>query len=135
MPFADISENHLVNVADIDNQHKDIFILINELYDLSEKNKSADHLLIVIQEILSKSIHHFTTEESLMQKYNFLNYYSHKIEHDRFIRKIKEFIENDEAEDKLLKPDFLLFLRNWLTGHIETKDKNLGIFLSENGVK
>lgn len=135
MPFTVLSENYLVNVAEIDNQHKEIVNLINELHDLSEKKKSIDHSLFVIREILSKSIHHFTTEESLMQKYNFINYYSHKIEHDRFIRKVREFVENDESEDKLLIPDFLLFLRNWLTSHIESKDKNLGIFLSENGVK
>lgn len=134
MAFIEWGENELVNVADIDNQHKEIINLLNELHEISEQKKPADYVLMVIQEILSKSNIHFRNEESLMQKYNFLNYYSHKIEHDRFIRKLKEFIENDDPLEKSRISDLIIYLKNWLKNHNEMKDKKMGLFLNENGI-
>lgn len=135
MAFIEWNENELVNVTEIDNQHKEIIGLINELHEISEQKKPQDYVLMHIQDILSKSNFHFNTEESLMQKHNFMNYYSHKIEHDRFIRKMKEFMESDEPAEKSHIFDLLIFLKNWFKNHNEMKDKNMGSFLNEHGIK
>jgi len=109
--------------------HYNILFVHQEFY-LNKKNK--DFLISIIEEILSKSIHHFTCEEIFMQKIKFEGYYSHKLEHDRAIRKIKEFLKKFDKISEI--ENFTIFLKNWFTNHLELKDKNLGIQLNQNEI-
>lgn len=134
MAFIDWQEDELVNVKEIDTQHLMLAGLVNELSAAVEEKKNRDYIASLIQEVLSASIQHFSTEESLMQKFKYNNTYTHKIEHDRCLRKIKEFQKEFYDDDYPPTADFLVFLKNWLINHVDLKDKKLGIFLNEIGL-
>ncbi len=126
------NEEEKINVKEFDDQHHEIFDLCNNLNDAIEQNKSRDFLQLIIDELSASAVKHFNCEESYMKKHKYFGYYSHKLEHDRFLRKVKEYTKDFESGADLV--DFTVFLKNWLKNHLELKDKDLAKFLNEIGI-
>ena len=76
------SNDLVVGVDTIDNQHKGIFIRTNNLLDAMILGKGKEDIVEVI-EYIGK---HFNTEENLMAKYNYISYVKQKTEHMLFIK-------------------------------------------------
>ena len=70
MGYIRWSEKYSVNVTKIDEQHKKLVSLINEMYDAMRAGKGKDILGAVIAKIVDYTVYHFSTEELLLQKYN-----------------------------------------------------------------
>lgn len=104
----------------IDKQHKGLTDAINE-YILADDSR-PDKYNFFIEKLSGLSKEHFETEEMLMIQSGYENYYSHKMEHDRFLRKLFSFsFDNREM--------LFGFLRDWLQSHLELKDMKLTQFL------
>ncbi|MCX7875959.1 MAG: hemerythrin family protein [Melioribacteraceae bacterium] len=134
MSFIKFTKEEKTNFALIDKQHKHFVDLVNKLYSSSINFKfdDTDKLFNQLIEYLS---FHFKTEEQLMQETKFEGYYSHKLEHDRFLRKLNKiynsFIKNKFELDK----DFFLTLKNWFKNHLELNDKKMGNHFVKMGIK
>lgn len=135
MGFMVWTENLSVSVVEIDNQHKHLIDLINNLYDAMKLGKGKDVLSVTIDELAKYSVEHFFAEERIMQKYSYDGYTKHKTEHDSFIRKVTEFKQGFEAGKILLSIEIMNFLRDWTVNHIAEVDTNFGIFLNSQGMK
>lgn len=125
-------EKYSVNVKVLDEQHLNLFTIINELDDGIQKKSS-----VKIQELLNKlheyTLLHFSTEEQLLQKSNYPDLDKHKEEHASFIEKIARFSEefniNNEDVSKQLS-DYLFY---WLFFHIQCDDQDYSEFLINKG--
>ncbi len=128
--LLEFTKNELINFSQIDKQHKEIVACVNKLYDCYSK---SDHrgFIALLDNFITTGTDHFHTEEKFMLNNNYPNFYSHKIEHDRFTRKISkyrdQFIDNPEDVGNTL----LLFVKNWFIKHMAGKDKMLGGFLAK----
>lgn len=133
MEFVKFSNEENIEVKDLDDQHKKIALIINDLHhSIAQDNKElVRHLL---NNFVDTSKKHFDTEENYMKKYNFLHFYSHKLEHDRFLDKIKKFRDDWEAGDEQVNLVFLNSCKKWFFNHIEMNDRKTGKFLNEQGV-
>ena len=112
----------------IDDQHLEISIIVNHICELNNKNSDVTVISEQFEKLLPVIKAHFVTEEELMLKNSFENYYSHKLEHDRCIRKIIEFKGNIYSIENCI-PDFLNFITNWLPNHLMFKDIRLANFI------
>jgi hemerythrin len=135
MGFMAWTDNLSVSVMEIDNQHKRLIDLINNLYDAMKMGKGKDVLSVTLDELAAYSVEHFSAEERYMQKYSYDGYTAHKAEHDAFIQKVTEFKQGFEAGKALLSIEVMNFLRDWTVNHIAEVDTRFGAFLNTKGFK
>jgi len=134
MSFITWNDSYSVGVVLIDNQHKRLINIINELSDAMGAGKGKDVLGKVLQELIQYVNTHFKTEEDYMVKYSYPEYEAHRYEHEKLTDEVKRFYEDFNAGRALLTIQIMNFLRNWLMDHIVVKDKKFGKFLNEKGM-
>ena len=75
---------------------------------------------------------HFDSEETLMKKNKFINFISHKLEHDRALSKYQDYYNMLKSSKEEFNPDVLSSMKHWLENHLEKKDKKLQILALKN---
>ena len=129
-------ENLSVGVNEIDNQHKELFNRINNLLDACTRGKGSEEVKRTLNFLSDYVISHFGTEESLMVRYNYPDYTSHKEKHEKFKNEFTELKMKIEKEDTGLLTTIGTnhLLIDWWLNHIGKVDKALGAFLSGKSV-
>jgi len=109
----------------IDDQHKGLVDLVNEMFNHATGNivQERDYFNRVIQETVNYVKTHFATEEKLMIATKFPGYPDHKKEHESFILTVVENIKEYEAGGRITLIKFSRFLRDWILSHIAMQDK------------
>ena len=134
MNIFEWTDEFSVGVAHLDDQHKKLVELINELFDAMAVGKGRDVLDGVIGELQKYVLIHFQSEERMMLINGFAGLEEHKEEHARFIEKIKEFKEKFESGDRKLTIEVVDFLKDWIINHINGMDKQYAVFFKEKGI-
>lgn len=134
MAFMQWKDSYSVNIREIDEQHKKLVGLINDLFDAMTQGHGKEVLGKVIQGLVDYTVFHFGTEERLFQAHGYPETAQHKAEHERFTQKVLEFKKGFDAGTALLTKDILKFLSDWLNGHILVVDKKYGPYLNSKGV-
>lgn len=129
MNYIERSDYELVNVREIDDEHKKIVEQINELYGYVGSSKK-ETIKFLFKQLLGTINCHFMTEEKFMTENNFLQYYTHKMEHSSYFRKLKNF--NDDLCDEKIKLNMVLMksLKSWFINHLKYNDLKLGKYLN-----
>jgi hemerythrin-like metal-binding protein len=71
-----------------------------------------------------------------MKKYEFPGYEDHKRQHDEMAAKTQKMVDRYEQEDALaVINEISIFLRDWLTNHINGIDKKYSAYLISKGVR
>jgi len=109
----------------IDDQHKGLVELVNEMFNHVTGNDLQEHNYFnrVINDAVSYVKTHFATEEKLMIATKFEGYAEHKKEHDSFVLAVVENIKDYEAGKRLTLSSFTRFLKDWVLSHIALMDK------------
>ncbi len=134
MAFMQWKESYSVNIREIDEQHKKLVNMINDLFDAMTQGHGKEVVGKVIQGLIDYAVFHFGTEERLFQAHAYPETASHKAEHERFSAKVLEFKKNYDSGAALLTKDVLKFLSDWLNGHILVVDRKYGPYLNSKGV-
>ena len=130
MGFAEWNPQFTVHNAEMDEQHKTIFKLVNELHAGIFARKSGDTLGGTIKELLDYTERHFAEEERLMRQHNYPDHERHKAAHDQLLSQVLEFEHKFHAGDNGLTPEMFQFLvSDWLVKHILGMDKMYAPFL------
>ena len=127
MKMLQWKEEYSIGVQLIDEQHKHLFVIGNNIYDLLENylyEDKYDKIVMIINELREYTKYHFMTEEDYMLEIKYSKYFNQKVEHDDFIEKIEgiDLKGLDENQDKYIR-DLLTFVFNWILEHILKKDK------------
>jgi hemerythrin len=134
MSYINFTKKDYVKVAVIDKQHHNIAVVLNDIHSNINSDDTA-----LIKDLIFKLVDeieiHFETEEKLMQENHFTGYISHKLEHDRFYRQLIQTADNFPKSLDLIDEEYTNDLRKWFFNHLELKDKKLGSFLNEVGIK
>lgn len=128
------NDNFSVNIKHVDEQHKKLVNMLNNLHDAMRLGKGSQILGKILVELVGYVETHFTTEEKLMSTYRFPEYNSHKLEHTKLTQKAVELQENVQQGQSVLTIEVMNFLKNWLQSHILGTDKKYGPFLNSKGV-
>jgi len=109
----------------IDDQHKGLVELLNEMFNHVTGNERQEHNYFkrVINDAVSYVKTHFATEEKLMLATKFEGYAEHKKEHDSFVLAVVENIKDYEAGKRYTLSTFTRFLKDWVLSHVALMDK------------
>ena len=121
-----------VGFAPIDNQHKELVIMTNELFQGCKRgNTFAD---VAFMRTLRKTIEyaqsHFRTEEGYMMKAAYPDLPAHQTEHIEFAAEVIKLTKKFE-EDKAEPVELARFLKAWLMNHIAVTDKRYTPYLAK----
>lgn len=120
-------DEYSIGIKLIDVQHKHIFEIGNNAYELLKNDLSLDKyskIIQVVEDLRQYTKYHFKCEEEYMLKIHYENYDNQKMEHDNFIKKIYSFNVNklDQSQDKYIE-GLLYLIIDWILKHILQKDK------------
>ncbi|HAF30120.1 MAG TPA: hemerythrin [Bacteroidales bacterium] len=132
MELIEWSDKYLVGYDEIDNQHKGLVIMINELFTFMTEGKSKENLEIIFDHLTVYTKEHFSNEEKMMLKYDYPDYEQHKLEHVKFIERLNSFKSDFENNKITISLELLNFLKDWLLNHIVITDKKYMPLLEKN---
>lgn len=115
---------------DIDEQHKELIKIINEvIVVIREKEYTFSNLLSVVCKLDNYVNEHFQYEENFMNTHHIEGKEKHIKEHDIARQKMNSLnvIEQENFEEKFFF-DTLGWLSNWLINHIMNTDKMLNVY-------
>ncbi len=136
MPLMEWHETLSVGVSIIDDEHKMIVEMLNELYDAMLARHSEEALGKVLDGLVAYTASHFKHEEALFAKTGYSAAAEHKIEHADLIKQVLDVQKKyQEGPTATLSTEVLKFLRKWLLTHIHDSDKKYGPHLNANGIK
>ncbi|WP_295297395.1 bacteriohemerythrin [uncultured Brachyspira sp.] len=113
----------------IDNQHKELVNIINELYLSTINNGESNGAFIkAVKKCIDYTQYHFKTEEKIMDLINYSDAENHKAMHKNFCVELVNQIRRYEEGQPFVANKFLKYLKDWLLEHIAFRDK---IFVEE----
>lgn len=133
--FISWTNDMSVLVTAMDDQHKKLIDLINNLSNAEDNGAGRDASIAVVDELVAYTEIHFKEEERLMQQADYDDLPEQKKSHAAFCSKLAEFQQGLKSGTVLLSTDIVTFLKDWLLDHIVGMDKKYGPVLNEKGIK
>jgi hemerythrin-like metal-binding protein len=121
-----------VGVEEIDDDHRRLIALFNELSRAVGKGESTEYLAATLDELIKCTVWHFSHEERLMLKHQFPGAAAHRAAHRELIDAALEWQAKLAQGGYVMTEAEISFLERWLTEHILTVDQKLGSFLAQS---
>ena len=128
-------DKYNLNIETIDNQHKKLVGLLNNLATAMSEGKGNDVLESTLKELIDYSVYHFEEEEKHFSKIDYPQAEEHRKEHKELIEKVEKIQQDFEVGRLGISIELMRFLKDWLINHINDTDKQLGLLLNKAGIK
>jgi len=122
-------DRYNINFMEIDDQHKSLLEILNELIDLVGERGDPEVVTGIFHRLCQYALTHFATEEAYMAAGNYPLLEKHKGEHGAFIQKLLELNQAYDPSDPHLLEETLDFLKSWYLSHILNSDMRYMPFL------
>lgn len=124
-----------VNVGVLDDDHKKLFELINELHDSIAAGQDKDSLREILDRLMEYTKTHLAREEEMLAKAGYPGLLQHKMEHARMVQRAQNLRERFERGSlAMVSLELKSFLQNWWIMHIQGSDKKYGSHLNFKGI-
>lgn len=124
------SDEYSVGIHEIDNQHKMIFELVNQLFQSALRRDHHSSTTKILDALIDYTQTHFELEEKLLLDVSYADFAEHQQEHWRFVEKIEAVVRKFREEDKVVTFELLNFLKHWLKKHILVTDMAYAKFVA-----
>jgi len=128
-------ENFSVGVRMIDEQHKELFNMINVLIEKKDTTVDSEAISDILMKMTKYTQYHFQTEEQYMIEYGYPDYSSHKEQHKAFRKKTVAFCMETIEKKTTIPEEILAYLKDWLSNHILISDMSYKTFFNEKGLR
>ncbi|MFZ5981389.1 MAG: bacteriohemerythrin [Candidatus Zixiibacteriota bacterium] len=125
MSLINWDENFSIHNEKIDNQHKRLIAIINQLHDAIVNGNAKDVLGNIISDLYDYAKVHFSSEEALFEKYNYSKIEEHKKSHRILCLSVERY-QDMFYKNKLSVNEFANFMANWLIDHLMVEDREFG---------
>jgi len=124
------SDTYSVGVQLIDDQHKGLIDITNNLFNHVTGNEEEERIYFdeVIHQALDYVKNHFVTEERCMLATKFPGYSEHKHTHDEFTLNVIKSVNEFKTGKSLVLEKFAEFLKEWILSHIAVMDKQYSVY-------
>lgn len=122
MPFALWTSALSTGVTSMDEEHRGLFMLVNELHEARTADISRADTARVISRLKEYATIHFMHEEALMDRMQFPDSEDHREMHRTFVQKVLDIEDRHAQGERALPAEILDFLKDWLVSHIAEQD-------------
>ena len=133
--FVEWKDEYSVGLESIDNQHKKLLNLINQLQTAVDFSTGEEFEREALDALVDYTKTHFSYEESLMKDNGYPDYEPHKAQHEKMIKHVEDVLTEYEKDQDTAMSNATAFLKDWLITHINGTDKQYSEFLIGKGVK
>ncbi len=123
-----------LGIPEIDNQHRKLISLLNNLLDAMRKGKGREIALATLKDLVAYTDSHFKTEEAYFEKFHYSDTTAHRQEHDALRKKALQLLEGQESGKLGISTEILHFLTEWIDTHILKTDKKYISLFKDNGL-
>ncbi len=124
-------DKYNVGIESIDDQHKKLVELLNQLASAMAEGKGKTVMEPVLTKLIEYTIFHFNEEEKYFDQIDYPDAEAHRIEHLKLIEDVKGFKSDFDNGNTGITIDLMRFLKEWLINHIAVTDKKFGSLLNE----
>ncbi|MDR3640059.1 MAG: bacteriohemerythrin [Humidesulfovibrio sp.] len=124
-----------VGIRLIDEQHRVLLGLINELHAGMRARKSDAVLVGVVARLKEYTVKHFGQEEEYFDRYGYPGTAAHKELHAKLVQQVLDFEAALKSGKTKVTMDIMRFLKDWLVKHIMGTDKKYTAFLNSKGLR
>jgi hemerythrin len=135
MAFIDWNKNMSVGVERLDEDHRKLIAIINQLHDGIQAGHKREILDQVLHELVEYTKVHFANEERLFAQTDFAGAAVHISEHESLVQRILNVARHFEDRPvSVLDYELMSFLQTWLLNHIQTTDKKYSAWFNSHGI-
>ena len=127
------NDNFVVGIKQIDDQHKELLNITNELFDActTGNDEAAVSFINTIRMMVNHTKEIFTHEEDLFELTAYTEKAAHKAQHREFMKNIVEHQKKFQSGVRYAPNSLARFLAEWISSHIAIDDKKFGIYYAE----
>lgn len=122
-------------IEQMDEQHRRLIHLINQLYDILKTKAGYDAIDAILQEMADYAEHHLRDEEQLLAEHGYPGLEQHRQVHQSYFSRMDELLEAMNRDRQTATQQVYVFLRQWWINHIVEEDKRYGEYLRGKGVR
>ena len=122
-----ISDTHDVN--SIDNEHRIQLGMLTALCDAVDERQPAAKIHEILNQLTAYSELHFMSEELLMRMYAYPDYDDHVLDHTAMTERLNQILRRYAAGQEHLALKTANEMRDFLLGHINSRDQALTDYL------
>jgi hemerythrin len=135
MPDTEWNEDMSVGIGVLDEDHRKVFEMINELQEAIKAGHKRDVLEAVLDRLMEYTLTHLAREEEMLAQAGYRGLIEHQAQHSRMIQRIKDMRSRfTEGSVAMLSLELRNFLQEWWILHIQGTDKKYGLFLNSHGI-
>jgi hemerythrin-like metal-binding protein len=124
----------LLNVAEIDSQHREIVDCASRLHAAISEGQAQEQIRPMLSALIELTEMHFTSEEAMMLAHGFDGHAAHRSEHQKLLKQIY-LVDKDISSGRIhLCQTLELFVQVWIEQHILSSDRQFAEFLKSKGV-
>ncbi|WP_456465118.1 bacteriohemerythrin [Persephonella sp.] len=130
--LLDVSQIPKVALERMNKVHEEEIKLLNQLFESIDKGKEIEEIDDLFKAFVEDVKKHFSSEQEMMEQFNFFAYPMHRGEHDMILGQLANLEKNWEKNKnpKLIKAYIENEFLPWLMNHIQTMDTVTAHFLS-----
>ena len=120
----EMKPEYYIGIDMIDQEHKQLFDYASEAYELLQEEFTPDKydkIDAILEKLRDYTVKHFSDEEAYMESIQYKKIFTQKIQHQEFINKLDEFIDQHEKDEENQDEQImgiLKYLTDWLINHI-----------------
>ena len=113
---------HILGIASIDRQHRELVDRVNELAEAVEHGHDFDQLRQRMEGIFDFTRQHFSHEEALMREHGFPGMEQHAAEHAELLSKAATLMQSLNPDKPIRVMLITAFLTDCVERHIQQED-------------
>ena len=133
--FFSWKNEYSVGIDAIDQQHRLLINMINDLYMAIHENKTSEVTDVFFDRLEDYVKVHFATEKRMMDEADYNGRCAHLQKHDEFIAKVAEMKSKHSRGHLSGLSSVVVYLRDWLNDHICKTDSAMAQVLKEKAVR
>ena len=119
-----------VGIDVIDEHHRYLFDLTNDLIDVVAKKRGAREVGRLLKTLGQYAMVHFRAEERMMEHHNYAGLDRQKDQHQQFHNKLQVFYKELYDNPLIAQFEIMAYLQEWLVSHIRYEDSKLRILVT-----
>jgi hemerythrin len=125
------TEEHELGCSEIDEQHKQVFQIADDLHMAVLEDRGKEALTGLLYRLVTYLRRHFSTAERIMRETSYPGYVQHHIEHQKLTQQIQELHAKIAAGRATVTMDTILVLSDLLKRHVQA-DRKLGAHIKRS---